>query len=144
MSAPAPVSPYYQPPGYGMRPRRRRRRWLAVAIGIVLVVAALVLLLIFLYPTSFGLTGSSGPGTGVFGGAFLILFLLILVFFVVRVVFWTSRAGRYGPGGGAGGGGPYGPDRPAMIARMRYARGEISKEQFDQIMKDLGRGPPPP
>jgi uncharacterized membrane protein len=31
-----------------------------------------------------------------------------------------------------------------MIARMRYARGEITKEQYDQIMKDLGRRPGAP
>jgi uncharacterized membrane protein len=31
-----------------------------------------------------------------------------------------------------------------MVARMRYARGEITKEQFDQIMQDLRREPGSP
>lgn len=27
---------------------------------------------------------------------------------------------------------------PEDIARMRYARGEITREQYEQLMKDLG------
>jgi uncharacterized membrane protein len=31
-----------------------------------------------------------------------------------------------------------------MVARMRYARGEITKAEYDQIVTDLGRRPGSP
>lgn len=33
---------------------------------------------------------------------------------------------------------PSAHDDPAEIARLRYARGEISKEQYDEIRRTLG------
>ena len=33
------------------------------------------------------------------------------------------------------------PDSAVVIARERFARGEISKEQLDQIVRQLGEGP---
>jgi uncharacterized membrane protein len=116
-----------------------------VAIATVFLVLALVVLLVALVPSWFGLAGSGSPGrSGPFGGAFLLLFLLILAFFVLRVAFWGSRAAGYRSGAGGGYGRGYGADRPAMVARMRYARGEITKEQFDQILQDLQRPPGSP
>ena len=57
---------------------------------------------------------------------------------LVRVAFWASRRG-------AGGGGPRGRgfDPAIMEARRRYARGEITREQFEQIVTDLRRPPGP-
>jgi len=125
-------------PGGGPRgPYRRARRGWVVVVGVVLAAVAVLLLLVVLYPSWFG-AGPPGSRYGAFGGAFLLFFVLIVVFFVVRVAFWTSRAGRY-RGGGPG----YG-NRPLMVARMRYARGEISREQYEQIVQDLGRRPGPP
>lgn len=34
-----------------------------------------------------------------------------------------------------------GPDQAVSIARQRYARGEISSDQLDQILRQLGKGP---
>lgn len=55
------------------------------------------------------------------------------------VVFWglvlwvvLSLVGR------AGGGGARGDDSPVEIARRRYARGDITREEFEQIRRDLG------
>jgi uncharacterized membrane protein len=68
---------------------------------------------------------------------FLIFFFVI--FFVVRALFWG-----FGWGGGWRGGysrgywrgqGYYGD--ATEILKQRYARGEISKDQFDQMMRDL-------
>jgi len=135
--------PYYRPPGTGYGPRPNRVRWLPIVIGLVFVVAATIILLILLYPASFGIATPSTPYRfGLFGGVFFLFFILIVLFFIVRVAFWSTRASRYGqrygssypPGG-------YGANRPAMVARMRYARGEITREQYDQIMRDLGRPP---
>ncbi len=137
--------PYGQPLGQNAPRRRRGPRWMIVGIAVVFIAIATLLLVILLYPSAFGLSQSSNPYSfGPFGGFFLVFFILIVAFFIVRVLFWSMRARRYGAGGGAGYGGRYGPNRPAMIARMRYARGEITREQYDQIMQDLGRRPGPP
>jgi uncharacterized membrane protein len=134
--------PYYRPPGMGYRPPPRRIHWLPIVIGAVFVAVATLILLILLYPALFGIAPSTSPyRIGPFGGVFVLFFILIVVFFIVRVAFWSTRTSRYGRRYDRDRSGGYGPNRPAMVARMRYARGEISREQYDQIMKDLG-GPP--
>jgi uncharacterized membrane protein len=139
------TGPYYRPPGMAPYPPRRRRRWIPLVIALVFVGVAVVLLLILASPSSFGIGASQTPVRfGLFGGVFALFFVLILVFFIVRVAFWGMRTSRYGGRGGGRAGAEYGPDRPARVARMRYARGEITREQYHQIMNDLGRGPPPP
>jgi uncharacterized membrane protein len=145
------AGPYYPPPGLAPYPPRRRIRWLPIILGVILAGVALVLLLVLLYPSAFGYSYPAYPDRFGFGGIFIAFFILIVVFFIVRVAFWSTRASRYGRGyggrGGYGDGGPggnYGANRPARIARMRYARGEITKEQYDQIMRDLGRRPGAP
>lgn len=32
------------------------------------------------------------------------------------------------------------PDRPLQVARDRYARGELSREEFDELLDGLGHG----
>jgi uncharacterized membrane protein len=140
MGTPGGTPPYYRPEGFEPHHRARRLRWIVTVIAVVFVGLALLLLFVALYPASFGLSSSSGPRFGAYGGFFLFFFILIVAFFMIRVVFWSARAGRRGGGRGPGNG----PNRPAMVARMRYARGEITREQYQQIMQDLGRGPRPP
>jgi uncharacterized membrane protein len=135
--------PYYRPLGMEGRPRPRRIRWLPIVIGLVFAAFATLILLILLYPSSFGLAPSPYR-FGLFGGVFFFFFILIVVFFIVRVLFWSTRVSRYGRRYGSGPSGEYGPNRPAMVARMRYARGEITREQYDQIMQDLARRPGAP
>ena len=118
-------------------PGPRRLTWLWISLGLVVAFAAfLVILLAFraevgsAYVSSFGL----------FGGFFLVFLVLWIVFFVVRIAFWSSRARR-----GRRGAGPPMRDPAVMIARQRYARGEISREQYEQILSDLYRpGTRPP
>ncbi len=66
----------------------------------------------------------------VFGGVWAILFWVALIALIVWVI--RRIADR-------GGGDARGPERhdALEIAKMRYARGEITKEQFDQIKRDL-------
>jgi uncharacterized membrane protein len=136
--------PYYQP-GAWPAPPARRRPWLFIGIAIAFVAVAALILIFVLYSASTAPAHSAYPYRfGLFGGVFFLFFILIVVFFIVRVAFWSSRASRYGGGYGRGPGPGYGRNRPAMVARMRYARGEITREQYDQIMTDLGRHPPPP
>jgi putative membrane protein len=74
-------------------------------------------------------------GYGLFPfGFFFALFFIFAAFWIVRWLFFPWRGGyyrRYWAGGWG-----YG-DRAYYIIRERYARGEISKEQYDQMMRDL-------
>jgi putative membrane protein len=66
----------------------------------------------------------------VFGAIVTILFWAGVFALVVWVI--ARLAGHEGSKPEAGG-----KHNPLDIARERYARGEITKEQFDQIKKDL-------
>lgn len=91
-----------------------------------------VVLLLTLDAGLFGLR----PGGFAYGGGVLgVLLLLWAAWLAIRIAFWTSRAAR----GGYGGRGGAGRDPALFIARRRYARGEISREQYDQIVSDLQR-----
>jgi putative membrane protein len=75
-----------------------------------------------------------GPGDGLWmiGG---LLFLIALIVVVVWVVNTLMRADR-GPRGSSG---DPGRPSPADILRERFARGEITEEQFEQAKKVLAR-----
>jgi putative membrane protein len=60
------------------------------------------------------------------------IFFLFFVFFIGRLLFWPW-AGGWGWRRGY----YYRHDEAADILRQRYARGEITKEQFVQMMRDL-------
>lgn len=78
--------------------------------------------------------GMMGPGFGWgFGGLFGWLLMLLFWGGVIALVVWAVRrfTAERGPINGA-------PATPLEVARMRYARGEITKEQFQQLRQDLG------
>jgi uncharacterized membrane protein len=125
------------PGGYPRAPPPRRRPWIFILVGSMIVIVAIVLLLVALYPASFGYSPSRPfgiGGFGPFGTFFLFLFVIFIVSWIVRIAWWSSRspyrgynrAGRMGRRDGA-----------FTIARERYARGEITREQYDQIVQDL-------
>jgi putative membrane protein len=80
----------------------------------------------------FGYMG--GWGFGGFGGWMMIFWLLLIVLLVIGV----ARMGRW-RGGGCCGVARDGHDShdAVDIARERYARGEISEDEFKKIKKDL-------
>ena len=121
---------------YPNRPYRRRIPWFLL-IGMVFLVAMVVILIVLLFTGAFGVSGH--PFLGAWGGLLFVFLVLWIGFFLVRIAFWGQRM-RYR---GAGGGYAH-PDPAVMVARRRYARGEITREQYDQIMADLGRQPPLP
>lgn len=104
------------------------------AIVIVVIVAVILL---------FGLMGGGMMGTGMMGGwggygfsplwgIAMAVFWVLVIAGAVWFVVWLFREGRLsgttpGPGG----------DNALEILRQRYAKGEITKEQFDRMRRDL-------
>ncbi|MCB2181295.1 MAG: SHOCT domain-containing protein [Desulfobulbaceae bacterium] len=76
--------------------------------------------------------GNGGMGYGMFHGGFgmifMFLFWLLIIWGIVSLVkyFFPKKEYKGKPLQSA-----------TEIAKMRYARGEISKDEFDRIMKDL-------
>jgi putative membrane protein len=75
--------------------------------------------------------GGWGVGLGV---------LLLVVLFILFAVWLSHRPGMRAIGGGCCTPvGTYTSGRNALdIAKERYARGEITKDQYEQIKRDLG------
>lgn len=95
----------------------------------------------------------NGYGMGYGAGYAVLMAILWLLLFagIVLLVLWAVRASQRG----AGGTHMYGPpilgrrDEACEVARMRYARGEITRDQYEEMCHVLeGRGqqytPPPP
>lgn len=126
MGAPLAEGPF---DGARMRRRAARRRAFAVIAAVILAIGA-VLLSIALLPSLWGI--HAHPYLDPFAGGFLGLFLILWgVLLLTRIAFWSARAGGYGRGGGRRW------DPAIAQARQRYARGEITREQFLQIVQDL-------
>jgi len=120
-----------------------------VAIIIVAVVVVLGILLALAGVGAYG-WGMMGPGFyryGVFPiwGILMALFMLIFWVAIIAAIVWLvvslTRQGRLTSPG-------LGPGRPSAldILQERYARGEISREQYEQMRRDIegSGGTPPP
>jgi len=75
------------------------------------------------------------------GGGIMWIFPLIgLVVFLFIIYFVFTRgfggSGPFGGWGGQGGGNP-GLQSPTDVLKMRYAKGEISREEFERMKKDI-------
>jgi len=72
-----------------------------------------------------------------FFGEFIVIFLVVFaVLFLLRFQYRQSRRNYWKARMQA--------NAPARILRQRYARGEITREQFQQMMRDLREGRQPP
>lgn len=71
--------------------------------------------------------GGWGWGMG-FGWVFMILFWVLIVLGIVAFTKWLRSAGD--PGGRDG-------KRPLDILKERYARGEITRDEYLQTRRDL-------
>ena len=82
--------------------------------------------------------GSSvGLGMGVWGFWLLVFFGLLVLVGVILLVIWAVRASS--GAGSAGDRGTAVTDQALETARRRYASGEITKEQFDEMRRTLER-----
>jgi putative membrane protein len=104
-----------------------------LGIAVAIVVAGILFTVASYDPHLFGRATGSGLA---YGGGFLGFFLIVWgCLMLVRVAFWTTRRRHGGRGRGF--------DPAILEARRRYARGEITREQFEQIVSDLRRPPGP-
>ncbi|HZY91412.1 MAG TPA: hypothetical protein VFG07_01355 [Thermoplasmata archaeon] len=119
------------------------RRWLYVGLAVLFALIGLSVLDSVLSATRSGVNwgpwmmGNFDPLGWVVGLLLLILFLSV-IFWIVRAVVWGVTGGYHGrsyyrhyPW--------WGYDSGMAVARERYARGEINREQFEQIATDLER-----
>jgi len=82
---------------------------------------------VFVFPFGFAVvSGSAGWLAEALILAFVAIFFVFVIFFTVQGFRWTSSAGTYVP-----------YDRAIEELRLRYARGEITKEQFEQMLREL-------
>ena len=77
-----------------------------------------------------GWGGYGGHGMGIFGGLFMLLFWGLIIVGLVLVVRWLWDHTRTTGGQG-------GAENPLEILKRRYAKGEINKEEFDRMKRDL-------
>ena len=120
---------------------RRARGFIAWGVFglIVLVAASIIASLLFLGPRSSGTFYPFFPAFFFFpfhfgwlvGGIFLIL----VFFLIARWVFLPWRNGNTSSSYRQ----PSGDNSARNILKERYAKGEITKEQFEQMMLDLKR-----
>lgn len=74
-------------------------------------------------------SGGWGWGTMIIGGILMILFWVALIALVVWVVKLIIKPGQPQGSGTV--------QTPLDIVKNRYARGEITKDQFEQLKRDL-------
>ena len=110
--------------------RMHPMRWIWIGLGVLLLAFGGLWLVnrtgSYPYGYRMPMMGWGFP-LGIFGA----IFLFVLVMLVLRLVFWGSYSGYRR--------GYLRESRAEEILRERYARGEITKEQFDQMMRDVQR-----
>jgi len=93
------------------------------------------------YGRGYGGGYNSVVGGSWFSGLLFFLFGALILVGIVLLVIWAVRAsggGHTAVGGGAPPSGAAGHDEAVAIAKRRLASGEITKEQYDEIMRSLG------
>ena len=92
------------------------------------------------YGRGYGYDYNNMMGGGWFGGFLMLLFGALIIVGIVLLVLWAVRAssGHAAASGQAPPAHLIGHHEAVAIAKKRLASGEITAEQYDQIMKALG------
>lgn len=70
-----------------------------------------------------------GSGYGLFGMLFMLLFWILIIVGAVLIIRWlVTETGSRGAGSG---------ETALDILKRRYAKGELTKEQFEAMKRDL-------
>ena len=75
--------------------------------------------------------GGFASGAGIFWMIFNLIFFLLIITGVVLLIIWLVRKTS------ASGSAEIKKDSAIEILKTRYARGEISKKEYDEMKKDL-------
>ena len=73
-------------------------------------------------------------GMGLFGGWIGLIFNLAIIVGIVILVVWAVKRFTGSP---VNGNQAFGNQNPREILQARYARGEITRDQYQQILQDL-------
>jgi putative membrane protein len=109
----------------------------ALIIGSVIVVILVLVIFGFLF-----LWGLRGAGFGMMGpemmGGYGLMLFLVPIFFIVilGLIIWAVVAALQKTSSGTGSF-VKGSENPLEILKMRYARGEIDKDEYETKKKDL-------
>ncbi|HYM39129.1 MAG TPA: SHOCT domain-containing protein [Thermoplasmata archaeon] len=122
------------------------RRWHPghwIRLGFLVIFAVFVVAMIYYMFTYAPGVAGTGPFVYWFPFGWIWIFFGFFLFFgLLRFAFWGPRWGYYRHYGYG-----YGRENEAYhILRERYARGEITKDQYDAMMRDLyqqAQNPPP-
>ncbi len=94
------------------------------------------------YGRGYGYDGGYGNmmGGSWFGGAMMLLFGALILVGIVLLVIWAVRSMSGSKHHQPVAGQPMMPpsDDACNIAKVRYAKGEITKEQYEELCKTLG------
>jgi uncharacterized membrane protein len=104
------------------------------------------------YSFSYGGEGHRGGDSleWVIFALLLLLIMLVVALLVLSVMrrqrFGGPRGGRFEMHGPPAGGRPWGRRDALEVARLRYAQGAIGRDEYVQLVQDLGgeAEPPPP
>ncbi|MHB8762195.1 MAG: SHOCT domain-containing protein [Coriobacteriia bacterium] len=79
-------------------------------------------------------------GYGWFGALLMFFFGALVIAGIVLLIIWAVRASTHHPSASGGTLPPraVGHDEAVAIAKRRLASGEITKDQYDEIMRALG------
>jgi putative membrane protein len=107
---------------------------IAVVVGVVLLGGVGMMSFGFMYPGMMGYGGygyDHGYGMFPWWGIVMMLFWLLVIGGVIALVVWAVRNWR--PSREA----TVGPSDALETLKQRYARGEITKEEYDRMKHDL-------
>ena len=144
MSSAMPSAPY--PPYYH---DDEPRRWLSAGLTALFVLIGLAIVIAVMAPMMRGAMPmwaiNWSPGDWLL--QLLVLGVVIwIAVWIFRLIFWSATGMPYGPHRYYSHRAyrdyyrpwPMGLDPAVAVARERFARGEITREQLDQIVRDLG------